>query len=117
MNALFRIAQIALAVLAFAGGAYKIFAFDQIGFGTRVLDARRFYERYPRWSLMGKMVLADDSPYTTGGIGLLQDAHGLPSKKCLSCAVMAASWGLLFTYRGFTATGGRSPALNARSVK
>ena len=30
MNALFRIAQIALAVLAFAGGAYKIFAFDQI---------------------------------------------------------------------------------------
>ena len=33
-----------------------VFAFDQIGFGTRVLDARRFYERYPRWSLMGKMV-------------------------------------------------------------
>ncbi|MBO0799580.1 MAG: dienelactone hydrolase family protein, partial [Blastocatellia bacterium] len=28
----------------------------QIGFGTRVLDARKFYERYPKWSLMGKMV-------------------------------------------------------------
>jgi pimeloyl-ACP methyl ester carboxylesterase len=33
-----------------------VFAFDQIGFGARVLDARDFYRRYPRWSLMGKMV-------------------------------------------------------------
>jgi dienelactone hydrolase len=31
-------------------------AFDQIGFGTRVLSAGKFYERYPNWSLMGKMV-------------------------------------------------------------
>jgi len=35
---------------------FAVLAFDQIGFGTRVLDARRFYERYPKWSLMGKMV-------------------------------------------------------------
>ena len=35
---------------------FAVLAFDQIGFGTRVLDAQRFYERYPRWSLMGKMV-------------------------------------------------------------
>ena len=35
---------------------FAVFAFDQIGFGTRVLDARLFYERYPKWSLMGKMV-------------------------------------------------------------
>ena len=31
-------------------------AFDQIGFGTRLHEARRFYERYPGWSLMGRMV-------------------------------------------------------------
>ena len=31
-------------------------AFDQIGFGTRVEHAREFYERYPQWSLLGKMV-------------------------------------------------------------
>lgn len=31
-------------------------AFDQIGFGARVRDARDFYRRYPTWSLMGKMV-------------------------------------------------------------
>ncbi len=35
---------------------YAVFAFDQIGFGTRVLDAKPFYTRYPKWSLMGKMV-------------------------------------------------------------
>jgi pimeloyl-ACP methyl ester carboxylesterase len=35
---------------------FAVLTFDQIGFGTRVLDARDFYARYPRWSLMGKMV-------------------------------------------------------------
>jgi pimeloyl-ACP methyl ester carboxylesterase len=35
---------------------FAVLAFDQIGFGTRVLDSARFYERYPKWSLMGKMV-------------------------------------------------------------
>ena len=33
-----------------------VFAFDQIGFGARVRDAQDFYARYPKWSLMGKMV-------------------------------------------------------------
>jgi len=35
---------------------FAVLAFDQIGFGARVRDARDFYRRYPRWSLMGKMV-------------------------------------------------------------
>ncbi len=35
---------------------FAVLAFDQIGFGARVTDARDFYRRYPRWSLMGKMV-------------------------------------------------------------
>ena len=35
---------------------FAVLAFDQLGFGTRVLDARNFYEQYPKWSLMGKMV-------------------------------------------------------------
>ena len=35
---------------------FAVLAFDQLGFGTRVLDARKFYERYPKWSLMGKMI-------------------------------------------------------------
>jgi dienelactone hydrolase len=37
---------------------FAVLAFDQIGFGTRVLDSQQFYQRYPKWSLMGKM-LAD----------------------------------------------------------
>jgi len=35
---------------------FAVLAFDQIGFGTRVLESREFYTRYPQWSLMGKMV-------------------------------------------------------------
>jgi pimeloyl-ACP methyl ester carboxylesterase len=38
------------------GRGFAVLAFDQIGFGTRVRSAREFYTRYPRWSLMGKMV-------------------------------------------------------------
>jgi pimeloyl-ACP methyl ester carboxylesterase len=40
----------------FVNGGYAVLAFDQIGFGARVRDARDFYSRYPKWSLMGKMV-------------------------------------------------------------
>jgi pimeloyl-ACP methyl ester carboxylesterase len=35
---------------------FAVMAFDQIGFGTRNEQSLRFYERYPKWSLMGKMV-------------------------------------------------------------
>jgi len=39
---------------------YAVFAFDQIGFGTRVEEGTHFYRRHPHWSKMGKMV-ADTS--------------------------------------------------------
>jgi dienelactone hydrolase len=35
---------------------FIVVAFDQIGFGSRVLDAKEFYARYSKWSLAGKMV-------------------------------------------------------------
>ena len=35
---------------------FAVFAFDQIGFGTRVEQVLRFYERSPKWSLVGRMV-------------------------------------------------------------
>jgi pimeloyl-ACP methyl ester carboxylesterase len=41
---------------AFVQKGFAVLAFDQIGFGARVRDARDFYRRYPKWSLMGKMV-------------------------------------------------------------
>ena len=35
---------------------YAVFSFDMIGFGNRMEEGTRFYDRYPNWSKMGKMV-------------------------------------------------------------
>lgn len=35
---------------------YVVFSYDMIGFGNRIEEGTRFYERYPHWSKMGKMV-------------------------------------------------------------
>jgi pimeloyl-ACP methyl ester carboxylesterase len=43
-----------IAMLVAAG--FAVLAYDQIGFGGRVEQTRHFYERNPKWSLMGKMV-------------------------------------------------------------
>lgn len=42
--------------LAMVRAGFVVLAFDQIGHGTRIEEAQRFYLRYPRWSLMGRMV-------------------------------------------------------------
>jgi dienelactone hydrolase len=34
-----------------------VFAFDQIGFGLRIEEGSRFYDRYPHWSMLGRMVV------------------------------------------------------------
>jgi dienelactone hydrolase len=41
---------------AFVDRGFAVFAFDMIGFGTRVQEGTLFYERYPHWSKLGKMV-------------------------------------------------------------
>ena len=35
---------------------FAIFTYDMIGFGSRIPEVKRFYDRFPHWSLMGKMV-------------------------------------------------------------
>jgi dienelactone hydrolase len=35
---------------------FAVLAFDQLAFGTRCPDFHDFYQEYPHWSLMGKMV-------------------------------------------------------------
>ena len=35
---------------------FAVFAYDMIGFGNRIEEGTRFYDRYPHWSKMGKMV-------------------------------------------------------------
>ena len=36
---------------------YAVFAYDMLGFGNRIEEGTRFYERYPHWSKLGKMVV------------------------------------------------------------
>jgi dienelactone hydrolase len=53
---------------------YAVFAFDQIGFGTRLQQAVRFYERYPNWSLLGKMV--SDTRAAVDALAALKELDG-----------------------------------------
>jgi len=43
-------------ITRFVDAGYAVYAFDQIGFGTRIEEGRLFYERFPHWSKMGRMV-------------------------------------------------------------
>ena len=40
----------------FLSAGYAVLAYDMSGFGTRIEEALHFYDRYPHWSKMGKMV-------------------------------------------------------------
>ncbi len=51
----YRSSEITYVQLAKAG--FVVMAFDQIGTGGRQDERRGFYEKYPDWSLMGKMVM------------------------------------------------------------
>lgn len=42
--------------LPFVQAGFAVFCFDQIGFGRRIEEVENFYERHPRWSLLGKML-------------------------------------------------------------
>jgi len=43
-------------ILALAKAGYAVLAYDQTGFGTRWNEAEHFYDRFPHWSRMGKMI-------------------------------------------------------------
>jgi pimeloyl-ACP methyl ester carboxylesterase len=43
-------------ILALVRAGYAVLAFDQSGFGSRMGEAGPFYDRYPHWSQMGRMV-------------------------------------------------------------
>ena len=38
------------------GRGYAVLAIDMFGFGTRIAEATKFYQRTPEWSKMGKMI-------------------------------------------------------------
>jgi dienelactone hydrolase len=43
-------------ILALTRAGYAVLAYDQSGFGMRWSEAEHFYNRFPQWSRMGKMV-------------------------------------------------------------
>jgi pimeloyl-ACP methyl ester carboxylesterase len=43
-------------VKRFTDAGYAVYLFNQIGFGSRIEEGRYFYERFPHWSKMGRMV-------------------------------------------------------------
>jgi cephalosporin-C deacetylase-like acetyl esterase len=38
------------------GKGFAVYIFDQIGYGTRMIEGKDFYDRWPRWSRMGRTV-------------------------------------------------------------
>jgi pimeloyl-ACP methyl ester carboxylesterase len=43
-------------ILALVKAGYAVLAFDQSGFGSRMNETGPFYDRYPHWSHLGRMV-------------------------------------------------------------
>ncbi len=43
-------------ILALVRAGYAVLAYDQSGFGSRMSESGPFYDRYPHWSQMGRMV-------------------------------------------------------------
>jgi dienelactone hydrolase len=43
-------------ILALVQAGYAVLAYDQSGFGSRMSESGPFYDRYPHWSEMGRMV-------------------------------------------------------------
>ena len=84
--------------------------YRQIGFGTRVNDAKEFYRRYPKWSLLGKMVTD-----TRSLLDAIANTRNLdPAKVYLMGYSLGAKIGLLTAaldarVTGLAAVGGYDP--------
>ncbi|MDR2915472.1 MAG: alpha/beta fold hydrolase [Tannerella sp.] len=77
-------------VLALAKAGYAVLAYDQSGFGTRWDEAEHFYDRYPHYSRLGKMV--DD---LRSAVDVLQnDSIADPSKIFVYGYTMGGTLGL-----------------------
>lgn len=52
---------------------FAVFAFDQLGFGARIHEAKHFYDRYPRWSILGNMI--EDTRAAVEALSNLEEIH------------------------------------------
>jgi pimeloyl-ACP methyl ester carboxylesterase len=53
-------------ILALVQAGYAVLAYDQSGFGTRMSETGPFYQRYPQWSCMGRLV--EDARMAAGAL-------------------------------------------------
>jgi len=70
---------------------FGVFAFDQLGFGSRVHEAKSFYERYPKWSILGNMI--DDTRSAIDALAALDEIDS--SRIFLAGYALGAKVGLL----------------------
>jgi len=70
---------------------FAVFAFDQLGFGTRIHEAPSFYERYPKWSILGNMI--DDTRTAIDALSALEEIDS--SRIYLMGYALGAKVGLL----------------------
>lgn len=75
------------------GKGFAVFTFDMMGYGNRIEEAVRFYDRYPHWSELGKMV-AD----TKGAVDALVNLDFIDSSR-----IIAAGYSLGATVGLYTA--------------
>lgn len=97
---------------------YAVLAFDQIGFGTRVEHAKEFYHRYPKWSLLGKMIADTRAAIAAGSAHESID----PAKVYLlgySLGAAVALWTAAFdrTCAGVAAIAGITPLRPSKNVE
>lgn len=97
------------------GMGYAVFAFDQIGFGSRIHQATRFYDRYPKWSLLGKMV--DDASAAVAALAAIQEVDASKIWLCgYSLGGKVALWTAALDQRvaGVIASGAFTPLRTPR---
>ena len=72
---------------------YAVFAYDMLGFGNRIEEGSRFYERYPHWSKLGKMVVD-----VRGAVDALRNMEGIdPNRVYVGGYSLGATVGLYAT--------------------
>ena len=69
---------------------YAVFAYDMLGFGNRIEEGTRFYDRYPHWSKMGKMIVD-----VRGAVDTLHNLEGIdPNRIFVAGYSLGATVGL-----------------------
>ncbi len=82
--------QAATLIQSMVDEGYAVFAYDMLGFGNRIEEGTRFYDRYPKWSKMGKMVVD-----VRGAVEMLRNLQGIdPNRIYVAGYSLGAAVGL-----------------------